>query len=90
MKGSKEPTTDIRIPKSRAERQAELAGLSQEDRDKVSEAAQKRVHKQVAESRERAKKLVAAGKARRLRAAGHGGPEEAKDDSEGRGDGAKV
>lgn len=78
---------DIRVPKSRAERQAELMGLSAEERQEKSEAAQARVHKQVAESRERAKKLVAAGKARRLRNAGYG---ESEEPDEEKGDGGKV
>ena len=56
---------DPRIPKSRSQRRAELAGLSQEEKDSLSEAAQARVHKQVSSSRARAKKLGEQAKARK-------------------------
>ena len=73
---TKKDTTDIRVPKSRAERQAELSGLSAEERQAKSEASQARVHKQFSDSGLRAAKLVAASKARRLRAREGGGEKE--------------
>lgn len=77
MKTEKERLPDIRVPKSKAERVAEYAGLSAEERAERSEAAQARVHKQLSESRKRATKIVAERDARRARG---GRPEEEEGD----------
>lgn len=79
---------DPRIPKSREQRRAEYAGLNAEERQELSEAAQARAHKQLSDSRVRAKKRVADAKARRLANIERGYKDEPE--SEEKSDGGKV